>query len=109
MADFLFVPESGGKIPLYEQIYRYVVAEIQAGRLKEGDKLPSKRALCAQMAVSQATVEGAYGLLCAEGYIRALPRSGYRVCPYRPLGELRPAAPSRSPAPEAEQDRKSVV
>ncbi len=79
MADFLFVPDYDGTLPLYEQIYRYVVEEIRASRLLEGDKLPSKRALCAHLGVSQSTVEGAYGLLAAEGYIRALPRSGYRV------------------------------
>jgi GntR family transcriptional regulator/MocR family aminotransferase len=80
MADFLFVPKENGGIPLYEQIYRYVVEEIRSGRLEEGDKLPSKRALCAHLGVSQSTVEGAYGLLVAEGYVRSLPRSGYWVC-----------------------------
>lgn len=80
MADFLFVPGDQGKIPLYEQIYRHVVEEIRSGRLKEGDKLPSKRALVAHLGVSLSTVEGAYGLLVAEGYVRPLPRSGYRVC-----------------------------
>lgn len=94
MADFLFVPECDGKVPLYQQIYRYVIEEMQAGRLGEGDKLPSKRALCAHLGVSQSTVEGAYGLLCAEGYIRALPRSGYRVCDVSPL-----EAPALRPQP----------
>lgn len=88
------------KLPLYEQIYREVVADIRSGRLGEGDALPSKRALCAQRGVSQSTVEGAYGLLVAEGYIRALPRSGYRVC--KVLAPEVPPAPSPVAAPPTE-------
>lgn len=103
MADFLFVPEWDGALPLYEQIYRFVTEEIRAGRLGEGDKLPSKRTLCAHLGISQSTVEGAYGLLAAEGYIRAIPRSGYRVCavtlPERPTPVPAPALPSEPPAP----------
>lgn len=101
MADFLFVPEWDGALPLYEQIYRYVVEEIRSGRLGEEDKLPSKRALCAHLGVSQSTVEGAYGLLAAEGYIRAIPRSGYRVCavalPERPAPRPAPVPPEEPP------------
>lgn len=100
MADFLFVPQPEGKIPLYEQIYRYAVEEIRAGRLKEGDKLPSKRALAAHLGVSLSTVEGAYGLLAAEGYVRSIPRSGYRVCALAAL-EVPPATPGRSAPPIA--------
>ena len=38
--DFTFTPDWEADLPLYEQIYRYAVAEIRAGRLAEGDKLP---------------------------------------------------------------------
>ena len=105
MADFLFVPRSDGALPLYEQIYRYAVEEIRSGRLREGDKLPSKRALCAHLGVSQSTVEGAYGLLVAEGYVKGLPRSGYRVCAVTPLeppareGKTAPAPGVEAPSP----------
>ena len=85
MQEFVFTPELDGKAPLYEQIYRFVVEEIRAGRLAGGDALPSKRALSAHLGVSLSTVEGAYGLLTAEGYIQSRPRSGYRVCPVAPL------------------------
>ena len=102
MADFLFIPAPEGITPLYQQIYRYVVAEIRAGRLREGDKLPSKRALCAHLGVSQSTVEGAYGLLVAEGYVRSLPRSGYRVCAVAPLEA---PAPRTGPSPVRQSPR----
>ena len=57
------------KIPLYEQLYRAIVEQIQNGLLVTNEKLPSKRFLCQQLEISHITVETAYGLLCAEGYI----------------------------------------
>lgn len=65
--------------PLYEQIYRFIVTEIHTGRLPEGSRLPSKRMLCSHLGVSLSTVETAYGLLQAEGYIASRPRSGFFV------------------------------
>jgi GntR family transcriptional regulator/MocR family aminotransferase len=76
------------KIPLYEQLYRAIVEQIQNGLLTANEKLPSKRFLCQQLEVSHSTVETAYGLLCAEGYIEAIPRVGYRVLPILPLKRL---------------------
>ena len=61
-------------IPLYEQLYRHVKGEITAGRLCAGTRLPSKRALAAHLKVSVVTVEGAYGQLLAEGYLRSEPK-----------------------------------
>lgn len=101
MADFLFVPASDSNIPLYEQIYRHVVEEIRAGRLGEGNKLPSKRALSAHLGVSLSTVEGGYGLLVAEGYVRPVPRSGYRVCAVA-APELPPALPEKTESTNGE-------
>lgn len=85
MADFILVPDSESGAPLYEQIYRKMVAEIRAGRMAAGEKAPSKRQLCAHLGVSMSTVETAYGLLVAEGYLISRPRSGYRVCDLPPL------------------------
>ena len=63
--------------PLYLQLYQHLAREIQQGRPGPGKKLPSKRRLCALLGVSMSTVEGAYSLLLAEGYVKSLPRSGY--------------------------------
>ena len=68
--------DPASRTPMYEQLYRYFVSEIHAGRLSEGEKLPSKRALCAHLGVSRSTVETAYGLLAAEGYILSRAKSG---------------------------------
>ena len=62
--------------PLYEQLYRHLVGEIASGRLPAGGKLPSKRQLCALLGVSMSTVDTAYAMLAAEGYITVRPRSG---------------------------------
>ena len=79
MESFTFKLQSDEKKPLYEQLYRHIIGEMEAGRLEEGEKLPSKRAVCAHLGVSRSTVETAYGMLCAEGYVRSVPKSGYFV------------------------------
>lgn len=92
-----FTLQLGTTLPLYEQIYRYVVDEIRTGRMRAGEALPSKRRLCSHLGVSMSTVETAYGMLVAEGYLESRPRSGYRVCTVRPLEP----APPPSPVPPA--------
>ena len=66
-------------VPLYEALYRCIRDDILSGILQPGQKLPSKRALAQNLEVSKITVEGAYGQLLAEGYIRAEEKIGYFV------------------------------
>ena len=66
-------------VPLYEALYRCIRMDILAGKLKPGQKLPSKRALATNLEVSKITVEGAYNQLLAEGYITAREKVGYFV------------------------------
>ena len=73
--------------PLYEQLYRQIRRDIESGVLPAGEKLPSKRALSAHLKVSVVTVEGAYGQLLAEGYLRSEPKRGFFV------SSLEPTAP----------------
>lgn len=68
-----------GKIPLYEYLYRCIRRDIQSGRLRAGEKLPSKRALARNLGISTITVEGAYGQLTAEGYCQSVPKKGFFV------------------------------
>ena len=65
--------------PLYDQLYRLLRADIESGAIAEGERLPGRRALAAQLGVSKITVENAYQQLTAEGYIHARSRSGYYV------------------------------
>ena len=66
-------------VPLYESLYRCIRADILSGELTPGEKLPSKRALAANLKVSKITVEGAYDQLLAEGYLRSVEKVGYFV------------------------------
>lgn len=95
--------------PLYEQIYRHIVREIRAGRLREGEKLPSKRELCAHLKVSRSTVETAYELLVAEGYVRSVPRSGLYVNAVAALGEYVRGDAPKPTASKAEKPAERYV
>ena len=65
---------------LYEQIYEYIVSEIRAGKLLDGERLPSTRSLADMLGISRSTATFAYDQLEAEGYIEARPYKGYFVC-----------------------------
>ena len=105
MENITFKLQKEVKSPLYQQLYHYIIGEMAAGRLREGEKLPSKRALCAHLGVSQSTVETAYGMLAAEGYLRAVPKSGYYVSAALEK-TARPLPAPRQPAAK-EPDKKS--
>lgn len=97
MADLTLTLNYRSNTPLYEQISRFVIGEMRAGRLREGEKLPSKRALCEHLRISRSTVEAAYEILAAEGYVEARSRSGYYV---RAALILEPAPPERPKEPK---------
>ena len=67
------------KKPLYEQIYDYIKSDIQIGKIPQGEKLPSTRALSKYLEVSRSTVELAYEQLLSEGYIESVPYRGFFV------------------------------
>ena len=71
--------ENRGKLARYDYLYRCIKEDILTGRLKEGEKLPSKRALAAHLGVAVVTVENAYGQLLAEGYLLSREKRGYFV------------------------------
>ena len=63
-------------MPLWRQIERFVRAEIESGALPPGTRLPSTRALAADLAVSRVTVDNAYMALATDGLVVAHPGSG---------------------------------
>lgn len=65
---------------LYEQLYRCIRADIEAGILRPDERLPSKRTLARHLGVSPITVEGALAQLAAEGYVSTHERKGCYVC-----------------------------
>lgn len=64
---------------LYEYIYKCIKSDIIAGRLKPGEKLPSKRSFAKNNGISTITIQNAYDQLISEGYIYSYPKRGYYV------------------------------
>ena len=66
---------------LYQQIYAQLRAQIFSGEIAAGQPLPSYRFMSRKYQVNVATVEKAYDLLEANGYIRRCQVSGCYVLP----------------------------
>lgn len=64
---------------LYEFLYNSLKRDILNGRLAQGSKLPSKRALAKDNQISVRTVMNAYEQLLAEGFIVSEEKRGYFV------------------------------
>ncbi len=64
---------------LYEYIYQRIKDDIMEGNLRQGEKLPSKRAFAKNNGISTITIQNAYDQLISEGYIYAIPQKGYYV------------------------------
>ena len=67
--------------PFYRQIYDRFRSAIADGVLKPGDRIPSARALTKELGLARGTIEAAYSLLAAEGYIQARGQAGTIVTP----------------------------
>ena len=91
---------AGSEEPLYQQLYGAIVRQIRSGQLAVGERMPGKRSLAAQLAVSVNTVDTAYQMLVAEGYLESRPRSGFFVQDV-PDVFATPEAPMHSALPEA--------
>ena len=63
----------------YLRVYQYYKDLILSGQLLPDTKLPSIRKGSQQLQMSRTTMESAYLLLAAEGYIISKPQSGYYV------------------------------
>ncbi|MBO4990721.1 MAG: GntR family transcriptional regulator [Firmicutes bacterium] len=57
--------------PIYGQIVRYVKRGIVAGRIENGDEMPSRRVLSATLGVNPNTIQKAYRMLEDEGIIQS--------------------------------------
>lgn len=65
--------------PIYEQIYAQIKAAILSGALREGDALPSIRALAKDLRISVITTKRAYDELERDGYIYTVAAKGCYV------------------------------
>ena len=66
--------------PIYTQIADDFHAQIAAGILQPGDKLPSVRELATQLSINPNTIQRAYRELEAKGIIETLLGKGCFVC-----------------------------
>ena len=62
--------------PIYEQIASQIRDQVLSGELREGDQLPSIRALATSLRISAITTKRAYSDLEAQGYIHTVPGKG---------------------------------
>ena len=76
-------------LPLFQRIAREVVRLLQRGALEPGARLPSSRALAAQLGVHRNTVLAAYAELEREGYVVTRPAAGTFISEELALGAKR--------------------
>jgi GntR family transcriptional regulator/MocR family aminotransferase len=85
--------------PLHAQIEAQLREAVRSGRLAADERLPSSRALAAELGVSRGVVVEAYGQLAAEGYLTVRAGAAPRVA----AGATATIAPA--PEPPAAQPR----
>lgn len=66
-------------VPIYQQIAEQIKTDILAGKMKQGEYLPSIRSLAKELKISVITTMKAYELLEAEGLVTAAQGKGFYV------------------------------
>lgn len=79
----IYIRNSSGQ-PIYEQIGAQIKGLILSGELKQGDPLPSIRALARDLRISVITTKRAYDELEREGYIYTVSAKGCFVAQRSP-------------------------
>ena len=62
--------------PIYKQVKENLRRLMVTGAIREGEKLPSVRALASSLAINPNTIQRAYEALEAEGYLCSVPGKG---------------------------------
>ena len=76
MSELLVTIDLGAAEPPYEQVRAQLAGLIGRGNLDEGDRLPTVRALAADLGLAVNTVARAYKELEAEGLVTTRRRAG---------------------------------
>lgn len=66
-------------VPIYQQIAEQMKADILAGKIKQGEYLPSIRSLAKELKISVITTMKAYEFLESEGLVTAAQGKGFYV------------------------------
>ena len=81
--------ETSSGMPITRQIAAQIRAQCASRALKPGDRLPSVRALAAELAVNQNTILRVYERLTAEGLLERRHGDGTFVADRVPTGQMR--------------------
>lgn len=71
----IFINNQNG-VPIYDQIYQQIKAQIINGELREDEPLPSIRSLAKELHISVITTKRAYEELEKDGFIYTAPGRG---------------------------------
>jgi len=82
-------------VPIYRQLYERFRDAVHSGSLQSGDRIPSSRSLASELGVARGTIEEAYALLSAEGYLMRNGKRGSIISTHLPkLSKIRKARTS---------------
>src|SRR6266478_5619340 len=74
--EMIWLDRTAGE-PLYQQLYRQIRDELRSGIFSDSSsRLPSSRAVAADLGIARLTVNLAFSKLHAEGYLQSKVRSG---------------------------------
>ena len=73
--------DPGSSEPIYRQLYWRLRSAINDGVLAPGERIPAARALAKELGLARGTIDTAYSLLTAEGYIQSRGQAGTVVTP----------------------------
>ena len=80
--------ETSSGMPITRQIAAQIRAQCASKTLKSGDRLPSVRALAAELSVNQNTILRVYERLTAEGLLERRHGQGTFIADHIPSGQM---------------------
>ena len=75
--------------PIYEQVRDGLRRLMVSGIIQEGEQLPTVRAMATSLAINPNTIQWAYELLEAEGYVSSVPGKGSFAAPHHQVDSAR--------------------
>lgn len=67
------------KKPIFIQVKEFYEHLIDVGALKEGDEMPSVRAVALENNANPNTIQRAFSLMVEDGYLESIPKKGFYV------------------------------
>jgi GntR family transcriptional regulator / MocR family aminotransferase len=94
------------RTPIYRQLYDWFRRAITEGQMPPGQRMPSTRALAAELKVSRIPVLNAYEQLLAEGYLETFVGAG--TCVARSIPDETVAAPAEKLRSRTQEKTESL-